>query len=43
MATPPGLSSIQERISAKFGKADLTVVLPDALCIPSGWSLGISS
>jgi hypothetical protein len=39
-ATLSGRGSNQERISAKFWKADCTVVHPDALCLPSIRCLG---
>jgi hypothetical protein len=42
-ATLSGYGSNQERISAKFWKVDPTVVRPDALCLPSGRCLGLSS
>jgi hypothetical protein len=42
-ATPSRCGSNQERISAKFWKADRTVVRPDALCPPSRRRLGLSS
>jgi hypothetical protein len=38
---PSGRGSIQERILAKFWKANLTVVSPEALCLPSEQRLGL--
>jgi hypothetical protein len=42
-APPSGRGSNQERILAKFWKADRTVVHSDALCLQSGQRLGLSS
>jgi len=42
-ATPSGHGLKQERISTKFWKVDCTVVHPDALYLPSGRRLGLSS
>jgi len=42
-ATLSGRGSNWERISAKFWKADLIFVRPDALCLLSGRGLGFSS
>jgi hypothetical protein len=42
-ATPSRRGSNQERISTKFWKADCIVVRSDALCLPSGRCLGLSS